>query len=129
MIALESGRHIHLVGIGGIGLSAIARVLRGWGYQVSGSDLQPSELTQKLEAEGIAVRAGHRAEHVTGADLVIVSSAVPTDNPEVVAAKQQGLPVVRRKEFLGELTAGKTVIAIAGTHGKTTTSAMIAWMC
>ena len=128
MIALEPGRHIHLVGIGGIGLSAIARVLRGWGYRVSGSDLHPSDLTKKLAAEGIAIHAGHRAEHIAGADLVIASSAVPPSNPELVAARQQGLPVVKRKEFLGVLTAGKTVIAIAGTHGKTTTSAMIAWI-
>ncbi len=128
MITLEPGKHVHLVGIGGIGLSAIARVLRGWGYRVSGSDLHPSDLTEKLAAEDIAVYAGHHAEHVTGADLVIISSAVPSSNPEVVAARQQGLPVVKRKEFLGDLTAGKTVIAIAGTHGKTTTSAMIAWI-
>lgn len=128
MITLEPGKHVHLVGIGGIGLSAIARVLRGWGYRVSGSDLHPSDLTEKLASEDIAVYAGHHAEHVTGADLVIISSAVPSSNPEVVAARQQGLPVVKRKEFLGVLTAGKTVIAIAGTHGKTTTSAMIAWI-
>jgi UDP-N-acetylmuramate--alanine ligase len=128
MIALEPGKHIHLVGIGGIGLSAIARVLRDWGYRVSGSDLHPSALTEQLAAEGIAVYVGHHAEHVTGADLVIVSSAVPSHNPELVAARRQGLPVVKRKDFLGVLTAGKTVIAIAGTHGKTTTSAMIAWI-
>lgn len=125
---LQPGKHIHLVGIGGIGLSAIARVLHGWGYRVSGSDRQPSALTAALQAEGITVYAGHRAAHVGDADLVVISSAVPEDNPEVFAAKQHDRPVVKRKQFLGELTAGKTTIAVAGTHGKTTTSAMIAWI-
>jgi UDP-N-acetylmuramate--alanine ligase len=120
--------HVHLVGIGGIGLSAIARVLHGWGYEVSGSDEQPSALTQALAAEGIAVYAGHRAGQVVGADLVVVSSAIPEDNPEVVEAGRQGLPVVKRERFLGELTHSKTTVAVAGTHGKTTTSAMIAWI-
>lgn len=122
------GTRIHLVGIGGIGLSAIARVLHGWGYAVSGSDRQPTVLTRALAAEGITVYAGHRAEQVVGADLVVASSAVPEDNPEVVEAKRRGLPVIKREQFLGELTANKTTIAVAGTHGKTTTSAMIAWI-
>ena len=128
MKLLRTGMHIHLIGIGGIGLSAIARVLHGWGYQVSGSDRQPSALTEALVTEGITVYAGHVARQVAGADLVILSSAVPEDNPEVVAARQQGLPVVKREQFLEELTEGKTTIAVAGTHGKTTTSAMIAWI-
>jgi UDP-N-acetylmuramate--alanine ligase len=125
---LRAGIHVHLVGIGGIGLSAIARVLKGWGYQVSGSDRQSTALTAALAAEGITVYAGHRAEQVAGADLVVVSSAVPQDNPEVAEALRRGLPVVKRAAFLGELTAGKVTIAVAGTHGKTTTSAMIAWV-
>jgi len=125
---LQAGTHIHLVGIGGIGLSAIARVLKGWGYRVSGSDQQRSPLTEALIAEGISVYAGHRAEQVAGASVVVVSSAVPESNPEVVEAKRQGLPVVKRNQFLGELTEAKTTIAVAGAHGKTTTSAMLAWI-
>jgi UDP-N-acetylmuramate--alanine ligase len=127
MQLLHAGMHIHLVGVGGIGLSAIARVLHGWDYQVSGSDHQLSALTKTLAAEGIAIHGGHRAEYVGDADLVVISSAIAEDNPEVVEAKRRGIPVVKREQFLGELTAGKTTIAIAGTHGKTTTSAMIAW--
>ena len=125
---LDPETRIHLVGIGGIGLSAIARVLHGWGYAVSGSDREATALTRALAAEGMTIYAGHRAEQVAGASLVIVSSAIPADNPEVVEAKRQGLPTIKREKFLGELTAGKTTIAVAGTHGKTTTSAMIAWI-
>jgi len=125
---LQPGMHIHLIGIGGAGLSAIARVLHGWGYRVSGSDRQASALTEALAAEGIAVSIGHRAEQVAGADLVVVSSAVPADNPEVVEARRRGLPVVKRERFLADLTAGKRTLAVAGTHGKTTTTAMIAWV-
>jgi UDP-N-acetylmuramate--alanine ligase len=125
---LDPGIRIHLVGIGGIGLSAIARVLHGWGYAVSGSDRESTALTQALVSEGITVYAGHRAEQVVAADLVVVSSAVPADNPEVREANRRRLRVIKRDELLGELTAGKTTIAVAGTHGKTTTSAMIAWI-
>ncbi len=125
---LKTGMKVHLVGIGGIGLSAIARVLHGWGYSVSGSDLQPSTLTKALAAQGITVCAGHRTEWLGDADLLIISSAVPEENPEVVEARRRGLPVVKREQILDELTAGKTTIAVAGTHGKTTTSAMIAWI-
>jgi UDP-N-acetylmuramate--alanine ligase len=125
---LRPNAHIHLVGIGGIGLSAIARVLHGWGYKVSGSDRQPSALTDALVAEGIRFYAGHRAEHVAGVDVLVASSAIPADNPEVVEARRRGLPVVKREQFLGELTQGKVTLAVAGTHGKTTTSAMIAWI-
>jgi UDP-N-acetylmuramate--alanine ligase len=125
---LRPGTHVHVVGIGGIGLSAIARVLHGWGYVVSGSDHLPSPLTAALAAEGMVVHAGHRAENLGGAELVIVSSAIHDDNPEVVEARRHGLPVVKREQFLPALTAGKSTIAVAGTHGKTTTSAMIAWI-
>ncbi len=128
MELLRPGIRIHLVGIGGIGLSAIARVLHGWGYPISGSDRQPSPLTAALAAEGITVLAGHQAENLAGAELVIVSSAVPDDNPEVMEARRRGLPVVRREQFLLELTATRSTIAVAGTHGKTTTTAMIAWI-
>ena len=125
---LRHGMRVHLVGIGGIGLSAIARVLHGWGYIVSGSDRQPSALTERLAAEGIRIYAGHRADQVAGAEIVVMSSAVAEDNPEVVEARQRGVPVVKRDRFLADLTAGKVTVAVAGTHGKTTTSAMIAWI-
>jgi len=128
MSLLRSGMHVHLVGIGGIGLSAIARVLHGWGYQVSGSDRQPSALTDTLAAEGITIYAGHHPDNVNSADIVVASSAVPEDNPELAASQDRGVPVVKRDQFLGELTDDKTTIAVAGTHGKTTTSAMIAWI-
>lgn len=121
-------RHVHFVGIGGAGLSAIARVLHERGDTVTGSDLRRSEYARQLEAAGIPVSIGHRAENVDSADLVIVSSAVPESNPEVRVALERGIAVMRRVDFLGELTAGYRVIAVAGTHGKTTTSAMIAWM-
>jgi len=120
--------HIHLVGIGGAGLSAIAKVLLEQGYRVSGSDLAPGRITKPLAALGATIYAGHAAAQVAGADLVLVSSAVPTDNPEPVEARRRGIPVVKRAEFLGWLTAQHTTIAVAGTHGKTTTTAMIAWL-
>jgi len=128
MDLLRPGTHLHLVGIGGIGLSAIARVLHGWGYVVSGSDRASSPLTEALAAEGITTYAGHRAAQVEGADVVVASSAILDDNPELARARDLGLPVVKREQFLGALTADRTTIAVAGTHGKTTTSAMIAWI-
>jgi UDP-N-acetylmuramate--alanine ligase len=121
-------QHVHLVGIGGIGLSAIARVLHGAGYTVSGSDAQQTALTAQLAALGMTIYHGHRPEHVTGADLLIVSSAVPRDNPEVVAAQAAGIPVLKRAQVLGEMMGGRYGIAVAGTHGKTTTSACIAFV-
>lgn len=123
---LREGMHIHLVGIGGTGLSAIARVLLGMGYRVSGSDLTASALMEQLETEGARVMVGHAAENVTGADLLLISSAIPPDNPEVKAAKLAGCPVLKRADFLRHLMAGRTGIAVAGAHGKTTTSAMLA---
>ena len=128
MSLLRSGNHVHLVGIGGIGLSAIARVLHGWGYTVSGSDMQHSALLDQLIAEGITAYASHSAEHVAGAQVVVASSAIPEGNPEIREARQRGIPVVKREQFLSELTEGKRTIAVAGTHGKTTTSAMISWI-
>ena len=119
---------MHLIGIGGIGLSAIARVLLADGYQVSGSDAQPSALTAELQGLGMRIFAGHRAENVAGADLVIVSSAVPHSNPELQAARQAGIPVVKRAELLGDMMADRWGIAVAGTHGKTTTSALISFV-
>jgi len=119
---------VHLVGIGGTGLSAIARVLLERGDEVSGSDQAVSPYAQALERAGVRVHYGHRPENVAGADLVIVSSAVPDSNPEVTAARRAGIRVARRAEFLGELTAGCQTIAVAGTHGKTTTTGLIAWL-
>ena len=119
---------IHLIGIGGTGLSAIARVLLEMGHTVSGSDRVESPFTRDLEAAGVTIYIGHRSENIRNADIVVRSSAIPGDNPEVTAARAFGIPVLKRADFLGSLMEGKTGIAIAGTHGKTTTTAMIAWM-
>lgn len=118
---------IHLVGIGGIGLSAIARVLLADGYRITGSDMRTTPLTAELQAAGMTIYQGHAAANVNGADLVIVSSAVPRDNPELVAARERGIPVAKRDHILGEMLAQRVGVAVAGTHGKTTTSAMIAF--
>ena len=119
---------IHLIGIGGTGLSAIARILLETGYAVSGSDRAESLFTQDLRSSGAIIEIGHRPENVIGADIVVRSSAISDDNPEVVSARAAGIMVLKRADFLSSLMEGKTVIAIAGTHGKTTTTAMIAWM-
>ena len=121
-------KHIHLIGIGGTGLSAIARVLLERGCMVSGSDRSPSSLAQDLAAAGARVFTGHQAGNVSGADLVVRSSAVSDDNVEVQAAQAAGIPVLKRAQFLGHLLEKHQVIAVAGTHGKTTTTAMIAWI-
>lgn len=118
--------HFHLVGIGGSGISAIARVLLGRGYVVSGSDKQVNALTDVLRAEGATIYEGHRAEQIAGADALVISSAVSDNNPEVTAARKAGMPVLKRADFLGHLMAGKKGIAVAGSHGKTTTTGMIA---
>jgi UDP-N-acetylmuramate--alanine ligase len=120
--------HIHLVGIGGSGLSAIARILIERGEVVSGSDLEFSPFAQEIESLGAKVTIGHRVENVHGADLVIRSSAIPADNVEIVTSTEAGIPVYKRSDYLGELMADKKGIAVAGTHGKTTTTAMISWM-
>jgi UDP-N-acetylmuramate--alanine ligase len=120
--------HIHLIGIGGTGLSAIARVLIEMGHTVSGSDRVESSFTRDLQSAGATIHIGHSDKNVVGADLVVRSSAVPDDNPEVVAAKAARIPVAKRIDFLGSLMDGKTGITIAGTHGKTTTTAMLAWL-
>lgn len=127
LAALPSGAHIHIVGIGGIGMSAIARVLLTRdGYRVSGSDRSLSEVGRALAALGARVYEGHKAEHVADADVVFVSSAVPAGNAEVEAARARGIPVIRRTQVLAWMTQGYQTIAVAGTHGKTTTTAMIA---
>ncbi len=119
---------IHLVGIAGIGMSAIARILHSWGYRVAGSDQQASANAAALAAEGIAVHIGHRREQVVGCELVLASSAVPEENAELAEARRLGIPVVKRDRFLGAMSAARKTIAVAGTHGKTTTSGMLAWM-
>ena len=119
---------VHFIGIGGSGLSAIARLLLESGYTVSGSDKNLSPLARDLAESGVQVQVGHNPHNVEGADLVIRSSAVPDDNPEVRAAQAAGIPVYKRADFLGKLMSGRTGIAVAGTHGKTTTTTMIAWM-
>jgi UDP-N-acetylmuramate--alanine ligase len=116
----------HLVGIGGIGMSAIARLLLARGARVSGSDVHRSALVQTLESEGATVAIGHRAENVGNPDLVIVSSAIAHDNPEFVAAIERGIDIKTRGAMLADLTASRKTIAIAGTNGKTTTTAMTA---
>jgi len=123
---LAIGKHIHLVGIGGAGLSAIAQVLLDEGYHVSGSDQQASSVTELLAARGAHIAIGHRAENVAGADLLVVSSAIPPANPEIMAAREQGIPVAKRAELLGRMMQGRRGVAVAGTHGKTTTTGMIA---
>jgi UDP-N-acetylmuramate--alanine ligase len=128
----DSGRaargqtHIHLVGIGGSGLSAIAELLLQMGFTVSGSDQRPNDATVELAEHGATVYRGHQAQHIAGADLVLISSAVPDDNPEVSAARAAGIPVVKRFDFLGPLMAGQHGIGVAGSHGKTTTTSLIA---
>lgn len=119
---------IHLIGIGGTGLSAIAKVLLEQGYRVSGSDQVYSELAEAVDQAGAQVYVGHAADQVRGADLVIRSSAVPEDNVEVLAARENDIPVVTRKEFLSSLMSDQQVIAVAGSHGKTTTTSMIVWI-
>lgn len=122
----RAASHIHLVGIGGAGLSAIAELLLEQGFTVSGSDQRPNDATAELVRRGAIVHRGHRAEHVVGAGLVLISSAVPSDNPEVLAAHAADIPVVKRGEFLGPLMEGLHGIGVAGAHGKTTTASMIA---
>ena len=117
---------VHFVGIGGSGMSGIAEVLAGLNYEVSGSDINESSVIERLRGLGIDVQIGHRAAHVSGADVLVVSSAVNEANPEIKAAREQRIPVVPRAEMLAELMRYRFSIAVAGTHGKTTTTSMIA---
>lgn len=119
-------RNIHFVGIGGAGMCGIAEVLLNQGYQVSGSDLKASNVTERLQSMGAKVFFGHSAEHVAGVDVVVVSSAVNNENPEVVEAREHRIPVVPRAEMLAEIMRYRHGIAVAGTHGKTTTTSLIA---
>jgi UDP-N-acetylmuramate--alanine ligase len=119
-------RNVHFVGIGGAGMGGIAEVLHNLGYTVSGSDLRTNAMCERLQRLGIAVRLGHAARHVAQADVVVTSTAVQADNPEVEAARGQNIVVVPRAEMLAELMRFKQGIAIAGTHGKTTTTSLVA---
>ncbi len=118
-------RQIHFIGIGGIGMSGIAEVLLSLGYTVSGSDAKAGETTRRLEALGARIALGHRAENIEGADVVVYSSAVAMENPEVSEARSRGIPVIRRAEMLAELMRLKYGVAIAGSHGKTTTTSLV----
>ncbi|MBU0482474.1 MAG: UDP-N-acetylmuramate--L-alanine ligase [Proteobacteria bacterium] len=122
-------KQIHFVGIGGIGMSGIAEVLLNLGYKVSGSDLRESKITRRLASLGGIINTGHQAEWIVGADVVVVSTAVKSDNPEVLAARAAQIPVIPRAEMLAELMRlQKFGIAIAGSHGKTSTTSMIGWL-
>jgi UDP-N-acetylmuramate--alanine ligase len=120
--------HIHFIGIGGTGLSAIARLLLEMGETVSGSDRVLSAFAEGLGRDGATIYKGHNAQNVAGADWVVRSSAIADDNPEVMEARKRGIPVYKRSDFLGRLMEDKIGIAVAGAHGKTTTTGMIAWM-
>ena len=126
MVSFRNFQKIHLVGIGGIGMSGIAEVLLTLGYSVSGSDVKPSTITERLQDLGATIFEGHQAENIEGAHVVVVSSAVKSDNPEVVEAHKKKIPVIPRAEMLAELMRLKYGIAVAGAHGKTTTTSMVA---
>jgi UDP-N-acetylmuramate--alanine ligase len=125
-MALNTAEHVHFIGIGGYGMSAIARVLLEMGYQISGSDVAAQELTEKLVAKGAHVFIGHEASHVEGADMVVYSTALSKDNVEMMAAEQLNIPILHRAEMLAKIMDLRKGIAVAGAHGKTTTSSMIA---
>jgi UDP-N-acetylmuramate--alanine ligase len=126
MVSFRNFQRIHLVGIGGIGMSGIAEVLLTLGYSVSGSDTKPTTITERLQDLGATIYEGHKAENVENAHVVVVSSAVRADNPEVVEAHKRKIPVIPRAEMLAELMRLKYGIAVAGAHGKTTTTSMVA---
>ncbi len=125
MSDLTSPRRVHVVGAGGAGMSAVAIVLAGMGHQVTGSDVKQTRALDRLAAAGLEVRVGHDASVVDGADLLAISTAIPPDNIEVVRAHERGIPVWTRADVLAEVTASRRTIAIAGTHGKTTTTSML----
>ncbi len=125
---MQSTQHVHFIGIGGSGMNGIAMIMLGLGYRVTGSDLKPSAATERLEALGVACYTGHKGENLGNADLVVASTAIPPDNAELVEAKKRGLSVVHRSEMLAWLMRRQKGIAIAGAHGKTTTTSMAALM-
>ena len=123
---VSQAEHVHFIGIGGYGMSAIAKVMLEMGYRISGSDLAHQELTEKLKAKGAQVFIGHEARNVSGADLVVYSTALSKDNVEMQAAEELNIPVIHRSQMLARLMNERKGIAVAGAHGKTTTSSMIA---
>ena len=125
-LAMRRVERIHFVGIGGAGMGGIAEVLLNEGYKVSGSDLGPNPVVERLTSLGAEVCFGHAAENIQGASVVVVSSAIKAENPEIAAALEQRIPVVRRAQMLAELMRFRHGIAIAGTHGKTTTTSLVA---
>jgi UDP-N-acetylmuramate--alanine ligase len=125
-LAPQRRQRVHFVGIGGVGMGGIAEVLLNLGYEVSGSDLHENAMTRNLARLGARIGIGHTARHIRGCDVVVVSSAVKSTNPEVVAARRRRIPVVRRAEMLAELMRLRQGIAVAGTHGKTTTTSLVA---
>ncbi len=122
---LDRIRRIHLIGIGGAGMGGIAEVLHTLGFEVSGSDVHENEMTERLSRLGIRVHVGHHADHVRDRDVVVVSTAIPVGNPELEAARERQVPVVPRAEMLGEIMRFRHGIAVAGTHGKTTTTSLV----
>ena len=122
---LDGIRSVHFIGIGGYGMSALARILLEMGYEVTGSDLKPSRLTRSLEARGARIHIGHSRDHVTGAQLAVFSTAIRADNPELEACRDQGIPVWHRSDLLARFINNRFGIAVAGTHGKTTTTSMV----
>lgn len=119
-------RHAHFVGIGGIGMSGLAEILRTMEFDVSGSDLKPNDITRRLETMGVRVDVGHRAENVEKADVVVYSSAIDPKNPEIIRARELDVPIIPRAEMLAELMRVKYCVLIAGSHGKTTTTSLVA---
>src|SRR4029077_19560778 len=123
---MRNTQRLHFVGIGGIGMSGIAEILLNLGYTVSGSDLALSDVTRRLQYQGATVSQGHAAANVQGADVVVISAAIKPDNVEVLAARAQHIPVIPRAEMLAELMRMQYGVAIAGIHGKTTTTSLVA---
>lgn len=121
-------KRVHFIGIGGVGMSGIALLLKNLGFEVSGSDLAESALTRQLAAAGVRVAIGHSVENCRGAEVVVYSTAVGSDNPEFAGAREQGIPVIRRAEMLAELMRMKFAVAIAGSHGKTTVTSLVGYL-
>src|SRR5271154_4660334 len=119
-------RHVHFVGVGGIGMSGLAEILRTLEFEVSGSDKKPNDITRRLESLGVQIHQGHRAENVAGADVVVYSSAIGPENPEITRARALEIPIIPRAEMLAELMRVKYCVTIAGSHGKTTTTSIVA---
>src|SRR6056300_1145631 len=122
----RKNKHIHFVGIGGIGMSGIAELLLNLGYRVSGSDLNKTDLTQRLSSLGATIYKGHDKKNIADVDVVVLSSAINSENPEIITAKENNIPIIPRAEMLAELMRLKYGIAVAGSHGKTTTTSLVA---